>query len=174
MVFSTLTMDDKVIAYIALGSNLGDRFGNLTKALDILSSSSGIYIAYKSSVYESPAVDVTDQPDFLNMVVEIETWLGPYDLLERCREVEKKMKRKKTRDKGPRIIDVDILLFDDAVIEKEDLTVPHPALTERPFFLVPLMELAGNMIIPGTGTNISDALAGLAPYKLEKVNDRGW
>jgi 2-amino-4-hydroxy-6-hydroxymethyldihydropteridine diphosphokinase len=167
-------MDDKVIAYIALGSNLGDRLGNLTKALDLLSASSGIYVAYKSSIYESPAVDVTDQPDFLNMVVEIETWLGPYDLLARCREVEKKMKREKTRDKGPRIIDVDILLFDDAVIENEDLTVPHPSLTERPFLLVPLMDLAGNMIIPGTGTNISNALARLAPYKLEKVNDRGW
>jgi 2-amino-4-hydroxy-6-hydroxymethyldihydropteridine diphosphokinase len=167
-------MNEKVIAYIALGSNLGDRLGSLKKALDLLSSSAGVYVAYQSPTYESPAVEVTGQPDFLNMVVEIETWLGPYDLLARCREVEKKMKRKKTRDKGPRIIDVDILLFDNAVINDENLVIPHPALTERPFFLVPLMDLAGNIMIPGTGRNISNALAKLAPYKLEKVNDRGW
>lgn len=174
MVFSTLTMDEKIKAYISLGSNLGDRQANLKKALDLLSSRAGVYVAYQSPVYESPAADVTDQPDFLNTVVEVETWLGPSELLARCREVEKKMKRKKTRAKGPRVIDVDILLFGDAVIKADDLVIPHPALTERPFFLVPLMDLAGNVLIPDTGENVADALVKLAPYKLEKVAERGW
>jgi 2-amino-4-hydroxy-6-hydroxymethyldihydropteridine diphosphokinase len=167
-------MEDKVIAYIALGSNLGDRRENLNRALDLLSSSAGVYVAYKSPVYESPAAEVADQPDFLNRVVEVETWLGPHELLDRCQEVERKMKRKKTRDKGPRVIDVDILLFDDAVINDKDLVIPHAALTERAFFLVPLMDLTGNIFIPGTGLRISDALARLAPYKLDKADDRGW
>ncbi|UCE27768.1 MAG: 2-amino-4-hydroxy-6-hydroxymethyldihydropteridine diphosphokinase [Candidatus Coatesbacteria bacterium] len=167
-------MEEKVIAYIALGSNLGDRIKNLRTALDSLSSSAGVYEAYKSPVYESPAAEVPDQPDFLNRVVEVETWIGPHELLARCQEVEKKMRRKKTREKGPRVIDVDILLFGDAVLNDKDLVIPHPALTERAFFLVPLMDLAGNIFIPGTGLRISDALAELAPYKLEKVNERGW
>jgi 2-amino-4-hydroxy-6-hydroxymethyldihydropteridine diphosphokinase len=167
-------MEDKVIAYIALGSNLGDRVGNLKRALDLLSSSAGVYVAYKSPVYESAAAEVADQPDFLNMVVEVETWVGPNELLARCQEIENKMKREKTRDKGPRVIDVDILLFDDAVVNEEDLVIPHPALTERAFFLVPLMDLTGNIFIPGKGFRISDALAKLAPYKLEKVDERGW
>jgi len=174
MVFSMTVMEDKVIAYIALGSNLRERSENLKKALDLLSSSAGVYVAYKSPVYESPAAEVADQPDFLNMVVEVETWLGPRELLARCQDIENKMKRKKTRDKGPRVIDVDILLFEDAVVNDEDLVIPHPALTERAFFLVPLMDLAGNIFIPGTGLRISDALAKLAPYKLEKVDERGW
>lgn len=174
MVFSTLVMEDKVIAYIALGSNLGDRPENLNRALDLLSSSAGVFVAYKSPVYESPPSEIVDQPDFLNLVVEVDTWLRPRELLARCQEVEKKMKRKKTRDKGPRVIDVDILLFSDAVIDDGDLVIPHPALTERAFFLVPLMDLTENIFIPGTGLRISDALAKLAPYKLDKVDESGW
>jgi 2-amino-4-hydroxy-6-hydroxymethyldihydropteridine diphosphokinase len=174
MVFSTLGMDEKITAYVALGTNLGDRFANLKKGFDLLSTRAGVYVAYESPVYESPPAEVADQPDFLNMVVEVETWLRPSDLLAKCREVEKKMKRKKTRAKGPRVIDVDILLFGDAVINDAELVIPHPALTERPFFLVPLMDLTGDIMIPGTNTNISGALAKLAPYKLEKIDKRGW
>jgi len=167
-------MDEKVKAYIALGSNLDDRLKNLNAALDLLSSSAGVYVAYRSPVYESPPAEVPDQPDFLNRVVEVETWLRPRELLARCQEVEKKMERIKTREKGPRVIDVDILIYGDTVVNDEDLVIPHPALTQRAFFLVPLMELAGNILIPGTGLKISDALAKLAPFKLEKVDERGW
>jgi 2-amino-4-hydroxy-6-hydroxymethyldihydropteridine diphosphokinase len=127
-------------AYLSLGSNLGDRMGNLRAAIDLLGATGRI--AAVSSVYETEPVEFKAQPWFLNCVAELDTEKMPRQLLTAILKIEKSMGRQRTRNKGPRIIDIDILLFGSAVIEVQGLTIPHSSMQERRFVLEPLAEIA--------------------------------
>ena len=163
---------DKITAYLALGSNVGDRNANLDAAESALASAAGIYLDRVSPTYESPPDGPADQPHFLNRVLAIETWLGPRELLRACEEVEKALGPKEKGSQGPRTIDVDILLYDEAVIDEPNLKIPHEDLTRRPFFLQPLADVAGDVVIPGEGVPLSRLLADLAPYELSVYREK--
>jgi 2-amino-4-hydroxy-6-hydroxymethyldihydropteridine diphosphokinase len=128
--------------FIATGSNLGERSGNLKEAKDILSSSFSLIA--ESRIYESPAVDFENQPDFYNQVLEFEIpSLSPHESMQLLLEIEKKMGRNRITPKGPRIIDLDILFWDTLEIKTETLELPHPRLFSRSFVVLPLSELPG-------------------------------
>ena len=131
--------------YLGLGSNIGDTKKNIETAISMLSKK--VNIKDKSSYYETEPVDFKDQPWFLNIVIEGETNLRVEELLNFTQSVESDMKRVKTFLNGPRIIDVDILLYNDVNIASERLTVPHPRMYERAFVMVPLFELSKDLII---------------------------
>ncbi len=128
-------------AYLGLGSNLGDRVGHLEAAFMHLTSTPGIHILRKSTVIETKAWGLEDQPDFLNMVLEIDTVMEPEKLLEQCLKIEEKIGRVRDIKWGPRIIDIDILLYEDQVISKENLEIPHKFMHQRRFVLESLNQL---------------------------------
>lgn len=150
-------------AYIGLGSNLGERERNLRLAVEMLSAY-GV-VERQSSVYETEPVDYSDQPNFLNQVIALRTDLQPIALLECCLGIECALGRERVFDKGPRTIDLDLLLYDDLVmnVAEEDiqLTLPHPRLHLRRFALVPLCEIFPDGIHPVIGTSFSRILAEL-------------
>jgi len=137
--------------YLSLGSNLGEREDRLGQAIDILERE-GVAVLARSSVYETEPQDVRDQPWFLNMAVECQTTLMPLQLMALLLRVEKEIGRVRHANlrRGPRPIDLDILLFGDAVIDMLQLTVPHPRMLQRRFVLEPLLEIAPNLQHPVT------------------------
>lgn len=143
--------------YLSLGSNLGDRdrYLGLARA-DIQKHFQKVRF---SSVYETEPVDLTDQPWFLNQVVEFETELSPKSLLEWARSLEAKAERQRDIPKGPRTLDVDILLVGDEVMEGPDLSLPHPRLEARRHVLAPLAELAPQRVLPKSGRTVQEALS---------------
>ncbi|SRR6266436_563604 len=145
-------------AYLSLGSNVGDREKNLRVAIDELPHA-GVAIAKVSSFYETEPVDFLDQPWFLNCVVEAETHFDPFMLLRALREIETKMGSKKVVAKGPRLIDMDILLYGSETIDTPDLQVPHPRMHLRRFVLVPLAEIAPSLRHPSWAKTISELAA---------------
>jgi 2-amino-4-hydroxy-6-hydroxymethyldihydropteridine diphosphokinase len=140
-----------VRGYLGLGSNEGDRLANLRAARDRLARS--LSVTASSSVYETaPQGEVLDQADFLNAVVEVETDLGPHELLEVCKEVERELGREPAGVRhGPRPIDVDLLMLGDLRVADERLTLPHPEITSRRFVLEPLLELMGDQRVERLG-----------------------
>jgi 2-amino-4-hydroxy-6-hydroxymethyldihydropteridine diphosphokinase len=138
-------------AFLALGSNLGDRKANLRAAVERLASTrtGNIAIERVSAIYETAPVGVTAQPDFYNLVVEIRTDLPPRELLRECLAVESSLGRVRTERWGPRTIDVDVLWYEGASLEETDLTLPHPRMLERSFVLTPLAEIAPNLLLGG-------------------------
>ncbi|MCA1066553.1 2-amino-4-hydroxy-6-hydroxymethyldihydropteridine diphosphokinase [Rossellomorea sp. AcN35-11] len=145
-------------AYISLGSNIGTREGYLEKAINILGSHGKIEVTKRSSIYETDPVGFTEQGEFLNMVIEIRTSLSPETLLHQCLQVEVDLGREREFKWGPRIIDLDILLYDDKMIESENLLIPHPRMQERAFVLVPLIEVAPNLEHPSIHAPLVDFL----------------
>ena len=145
--------------YLSLGSNLGDRAANLRLAIERLART-GTLLAV-SSFYETEPVDFRDQPWFLNCVVALETGVSPGELLARVLDVEEEMGRRRTQDKGPRILDIDILLAADEVINQPGLKVPHPAMHERRFVLAPLVEIAPEAVHPIFRKTARELLAAL-------------
>jgi 2-amino-4-hydroxy-6-hydroxymethyldihydropteridine diphosphokinase len=144
-------------AYVGLGANLGDREATMRRAIELLGDS----VVAVSSFRETDPVGYEDQPRFLNAAVALETELSPRELLDRLLTVERELGR--TRDGpryGPRTIDLDLLLYGDAVVDEPGLRVPHPRLAERRFALEPLAELDPGLTIPGAGA-VSAVLAGL-------------
>jgi len=145
--------------YLGLGTNLGDRFANLRAAIDALGSVGSVDC--RSRVYETAPLYVTDQPAFLNMAVRISCGLEPPALLHALKQMETGIGRVASRRYGPRLIDLDILLYGDRVIDMPDLTIPHPRLPERHFALCPLADLAADLLHPTIGRTIRSLLDAL-------------
>jgi len=150
-------MGEKKI-YLSLGSNVGDREANLRAAIAALAGT-GVRVTRVSSFYETEPVDFLEQPWFLNCVVEGETELEPLALLRALREIESRMGNKKLIAKGPRLIDMDILLYGQETIDTPELQVPHPRMTERRFVLVPLAEIAPELRHPSWSGTLTHLLA---------------
>ena len=144
-------------AYILLGSNMGDRFANLKTAKDFINQQCGS-ISKESSIYQTAAWGLTEQPDFLNQVVIVNTTLDPETLMRSLLSVEETMGRVRNIRFGPRVIDLDILLIDDFFIESDLITVPHPALADRKFALIPLNEVAAALFHPIAKKTINQLL----------------
>jgi len=143
-----------VIVYLGLGSNLGDRQYNLDRALDYLSQK--LRLEKVSSIYDTEPVGNTEQPRFLNLVCRVSTGLEPMALLTIAKGIESKLGRLPHTSGEPRPIDIDILFYGDQVIETPGLVIPHPRLTERAFVLVPLDEIASDMVHPVTGKTVKE------------------
>ena len=152
-------MARKVMVHIALGSNLGDRAGNLSHARQLTAEI--VTDMHCSSIYETPPWGVLEQPYFLNQVLRGSTTLPPLKLLDRLKNIEKTLGREETMRFGPRIIDLDILLYGNRVIHHQRLQVPHPRMLERAFVMLPLAELSPGLVIPGIDRPVEEALAGL-------------
>jgi 2-amino-4-hydroxy-6-hydroxymethyldihydropteridine diphosphokinase len=145
-------------AYLALGSNLGDRERNLRQAIDRLARP-GLEVARCSSIYETAPLLLENQPRFLNQVIEVRTSLFPRQLLHAGFDVERQLGRRRTIPNGPRSIDVDLLLYGRVTASSPELALPHPRMTERRFVLEPLAELAPDLIHPTLRRTIAVLLA---------------
>jgi len=135
--------------FLGLGSNLGDRRENVLAAIRQLAACPGIQVEKVSSLYETEPVGYKEQADFINAVVQISTGLSPLELLHSCQRIEAGLGRKREMHWGPRTIDIDILLFDDRVMQTAELTLPHPYLAQRRFVLLPLAELTAAPLLNG-------------------------
>lgn len=153
--------------YLSLGTNLGDRAANLKLAISSLPPQ--MTVKARSNVYETPPWGYTEQGAFLNQVVMATTYLEPELLLKHIKRLEVALGRETTFRYGPRLIDIDILFFDDLVLNTPLLTVPHPHLHERGFVLIPLMDIAPDLVHPVTGMSVREMTllcdtSGIAPY----------
>jgi 2-amino-4-hydroxy-6-hydroxymethyldihydropteridine diphosphokinase len=148
------------LAYVALGANLGPREITLLRAVDLLAETEGIDMQAVSQLRETEPVGLVEQPPFLNGAVAVETSLPPRELLERLLEVERTLGRVRDVRWGPRLVDLDLLVYGDLQVDEPGLRVPHPRLHERRFVLEPLAELDPELTIPGIG-RVVDALAAL-------------
>lgn len=156
-------------AYLGLGTNMGDRLDYISSACEILSNNDNIEITNKSKLYETKAWGYTDQADFLNLCLEIETSLDEYELLKICQDVEQRLNRERIIRWGPRTIDVDILFFNDIILNNENLSLPHPRISERAFVIIPLMDLNQNLLIKGKV--ISEYLNSLTNEERDEVKE---
>ena len=141
-----------VTVYLGLGSNMGDRQDNLDRALDFLSQR--LRIDRVSSVYDTEPVGNVEQPHFLNLVCQVNTRLAPRELLTLAKSIESKLGRTSGKSNASRPIDIDILFYGDQVIETPELVIPHPKLAERAFVLIPLAEIALNLVHPVSGKTV--------------------
>ena len=155
--------------YLSLGSNLGDREGHLRRARERLSAS-GLRLLRESSLYETEPRDFPDQPWFLNQVIEADTSLFPRQLLSALQRIERELGRRRGVSKGPRTIDLDILLFGEAVVTAPELEIPHPRLAERRFVLEPLAELAPDLRHPLTRRTVREMLAQVAGQAVNRYS----
>ncbi|HZG75604.1 MAG TPA: 2-amino-4-hydroxy-6-hydroxymethyldihydropteridine diphosphokinase [Paenibacillus sp.] len=154
------------VAYVGMGSNIGDRDVLLAQAVERLNAHPEIQVTDMSPLYETDPVGYEDQPPFLNMACRIETSLPPERLLETTLGIERDLGRERTVRWGPRTIDIDMLLYDNTTIRTETLTVPHPRLMERAFVLVPLLDILDN--------NERDWLPGPVPAPVDAAGVRRW
>jgi 2-amino-4-hydroxy-6-hydroxymethyldihydropteridine diphosphokinase len=152
---------------LALGSNLGDRFENLQQALKEISER--VSIIKTSSVYETPPWGYSDQPEFYNQVLSGITSLNPVELLTFVKNIENNMGRVNNFQNGPRLIDIDILLFGEQIIDSEKLVIPHPRMLERGFVLLPLAEIEPDLIIPGTNKKVLELLQNVDKTGIRKL-----
>jgi len=159
---------DMKTVYLSLGSNLGDRAERLREALRLLEQG-GLRVRRISPVYETEPQDLRDQPWFLNLVAEVETELFPRQMLARIQSIEWKMGRRRSRPKGPREIDIDVLLYGSMVLRMPELTVPHPRMSERRFVLQPLADLAPELRHPVSGRTILELLAEIRGQTVRQV-----
>lgn len=155
------------IVYLALGTNLGDRLANLKQAIAALTPQ--LEVKARSQVYETPPWGYEDQPKFLNQVVRAKTYLEPMPLLKHLKRLEVALGRRETFQNGPRLIDIDILFYDDLVLEKDSLVIPHPRLHERGFVLLPLLDVAPDLIHPVSKKTVREMLADCNVEGIERV-----
>ena len=156
------------IAYIGIGANLQDPVGQVRKAFVALATLDATRLAAQSSLYRTTPVGYAEQPDFVNAVARIETGLEALAVLGRLLAIEQLRGRKRTRPNGPRALDLDLLLFDDVQFDSERLIVPHPRMHERAFVLIPLLEIAPEVVIPGHGA-AADLLAKVGRQGVERI-----
>ncbi len=156
--------------FIGLGSNLDNPAFQVQTALPELDELQETALVQISSLYETLPVGITDQPKFINAVARVETLSSPHDLLKQLREIEQRHGRVRRETNGPRTLDLDILIFNEWRIEEEGLITPHPRLHERAFVLVPLMEIAPDVYIPGKGY-ARDYLAKLDTTGVKKLEE---
>jgi 2-amino-4-hydroxy-6-hydroxymethyldihydropteridine diphosphokinase len=157
----------KHITYLALGTNLGDRLANLRAAIEAMPPKIAVLAA--SHVYETVPWGYTDQPVFLNMAVKAETGLGPESLLKHLKRLEVRLGRERSFRWGPRSIDLDILFYDDLVIDTQPLVIPHPRLHERAFVLAPLVDIAPDLVHPLLGRTVRELLAALDTAGIQRL-----
>jgi 2-amino-4-hydroxy-6-hydroxymethyldihydropteridine diphosphokinase len=145
------------IVYLALGSNLGDRLANLKQAIASLTPQ--MEVKAKSQVYETPPWGFEDQPKFLNQVIKVKTYLEPEPLIKHLKRLEVALGRKESFPNGPRLIDIDILFYDDRVLNTPSLVIPHPRLQERGFVLLPLMDIDPDLVHPVSKKSVREMAA---------------
>ncbi|WP_322106801.1 2-amino-4-hydroxy-6-hydroxymethyldihydropteridine diphosphokinase [Paraburkholderia sp. J41] len=155
------------VAWLGIGANLGDARQALKDAVVCLAQQHTLTVVAKSSLYRTAPIDAGGD-DYFNCVVKLETPLGAHDLLALCQRVEHYFGRERPYRNAPRTLDIDILLYGDAIIDTADLVVPHPRLTGRAFALVPLVEIDPELVVPGLGP-ASAFLAAVADQRIEKV-----
>jgi len=154
------------LVYLSLGSNLGDRQVQLQDALAKLAAVGRVVAT--SSFYETEPVEFTQQPWFLNCAIALETNKTPEQLMAAILRIEEEMGRRRVQKKGPRSIDIDILLFDDTIVDSKELTIPHPAMHQRRFVLEPLAEIAPELLHPVLKKTIGELLDSLPPGQVVK------
>ena len=143
--------------YLGLGSNLGDQQANLERAVELLGQR--LDMVKMSSVYETEPVGYEDQPMFLNAVCRVKTDIGPLQLLSLVKGIEASMGRVPGFTDGPRLIDIDIILYGDMVMMDPELTIPHPRMAQRAFVLIPLLEIAPGLVHPFSGESVEEMVA---------------
>ncbi len=159
--------------YLSLGGNLGDPAKSMGAALKWLDADARVSVVAVSSLYRTPPWGKTDQPDFLNAAAELSTSSSPRALLDLCLEAERRLKRVREERWGPRLIDLDILVFGERTIHEVGLEVPHPRMTERAFVLAPLAEIAPDLVI--SGRTVAERLSSVDAAGIEKLpGGQGW
>lgn len=158
-------------AFLGLGGNIGEPAKAMAAALRALDANEHVAVLRVSSIYRTPAWGVRDQPDFLNAAAEIDTTLSAHELLDLCLATESALKRERRERWGPRVIDIDLLLYGEERINEEGLQIPHPRMLERAFVLVPLAEIAPELRLEGRA--VSDQLAPLDASWIERVHAGG-
>lgn len=163
---------DSVVAYIGLGSNLERPAQQVRAAMHELDDLAGTRLVRQSSLYESPPLGSQDQPDYVNAVAMLETSLEAHSLLDLLQAVEQRHGRERGEHWGPRTLDLDLLLYGGDRIDSPRLQVPHPQMSGRAFVLVPLFELAPDLVLPGLGP-LGDAMHGIADQPLRRLHEPG-
>ena len=160
---------------LSLGSNLDNRKLNIENCIKLLKDSRNINVVSVSSMYETSPMYNLNQESFINCVIEIETSLNPLQLIEQTQSIEKKIGKERVLERNqPRKIDIDILTYNDEIVDRENLKIPHPEIGERKFVLIPLFEIKGNISIPGYSEKIEDLIKNLDSNsdKIRKCNYR--
>ncbi len=157
------------MVYLLIGGNIGDRKQHLAEARQLINEHAGTIIK-ASSLYETAAWGIEDQPDFLNQALALQTTKGPLDLLDTLLDIERTMGRRRNEKYGPRTVDIDILFFGNKILDHPDLVIPHPRMAQRRFVLVPMNEIAPDLMHPIQQVSINKMLANCTdPLNVKKI-----